>query len=271
MPIKISSFAVKTRHLSIVTGILMIPILPIPSNAQLYKGLQVSVKFPPVQDLGAPARTSGAGSRGPACGHQNSDAEGTAKSSDEIKIPLTALTPENNVLTTAALDPKVYVYVPQAVNKQAEFRLIDTQDEKIVYKTTFPLVNTPGIVKIGIPKTANIKANNTYQWQVIIVCNPKDREADKLVEGWLLHTPLTSEQKAKIQKVKENSLEQARLYSEFGFWNETMKILDQLRERNPQAQAEWVELLTSVKLEKLSAIPGSKCCQVSSTSPAPQN
>ncbi|MFM2063952.1 MAG: hypothetical protein RLZZ507_3623 [Cyanobacteriota bacterium] len=278
MPIKIPFSTVKTRSLSILTAILMIPVLPTTSNAQLSKGLQVSLTFPPVKDLGAPARTSGAGSRGPACDNHNANAKSVVNSSDESKIPITALTPENNVLTTAALDPKVYVYIPQAVDKQAEFRLIDKQDETIAYQTTFPLVNTPGIVKISIPKTVNIKANNTYQWQVLVICNPEEREADKVVEGWLKRTPLTSEQKARIRQVKKDSLEQARLYSEFGFWHETVKILDQLRDgasatagrgNNLQAQAEWVELLTSVKLEKLKEISASDCCQISANNPQP--
>ncbi|MEA5578177.1 DUF928 domain-containing protein [Anabaena sp. UHCC 0451] len=269
MPIKIPAFSAKTCTLSIFTAMLMIPILPTQSSAQLFPGLQVSLKFPPVEDLGAPTRTSGAGSRGPACGNENFNAELMTTSSDEIKIPLTALTPENNVLTTVALDPTVYVYIPQAVDKQAEFRLIDIQSEKVVYKTIFPLVNTPGIVTINIPKTVKIKARNTYQWQVLIICSPEDREADKVVEGWLLRTPLTSVQEARIKLAKEDSLEQARLYSEYGIWNEAMMIIDQLRESNPQANLEWVELLSSVKLEHLAKIPDSDCCQVSSSPATP--
>jgi hypothetical protein len=267
MSIKILASSVKTRSLSVLTAILMIPILATQSSAQLSPGFLVSVKFPGGKDLGAPARTSGAGSRGPACGNPNSDAKSIPASSNEIKTPLTALTPQNNVLTTAVPHPSVYVYIPQAVDKKAEFRVIDIETEQVVHKKTFSLVNTPGILKVNIPTTVKLKADNTYQWQVLVICNPKDREADKVVEGWIKHTPLTAEQTVKIQTA-QSAIEQAKLYSEFGFWNETLMILDGLRSRNSQAQAEWEELLTSVKLNKLEKIPVSDCCKVSST-PSP--
>lgn len=270
MSIKISAVSIKNWSLSVLTGIFMIPLLPSQTSAQLNQGLQLSLKFPPVEDLGAPSRTSGAGSRSPACRNFNFNAEATT-TTNQPKIPLTALTPENNILTTVALDPKIYVYVPQAIDKEAEFRLVDIETEEIVYQATFPLVNTPGVVKVSIPKTANLQASENYQWQLLVICNPKDREADKLVEGWLKLVNLTPAQKMKINQLKANPLEQARLYSEYGIWHETVIILDQLRKRNLQAQKEWMELLTSVKLEKLAKIPVSDCCQLSASASISEN
>ncbi|WP_071188918.1 DUF928 domain-containing protein [Trichormus sp. NMC-1] len=260
---KFSSVQVKTRTLGILTGIFMIPIIPTQSNAQLYPGLRVSVKFPPAQDLGAPARTSGAGSRGTVCGNESLINGLISNNLNQRQTYLTALTPENNVLTTVAPNPTVYVQVPKAINKNAEFRVIDKETETVVYEKIFPIVNTPGIVKISMPNTVNLAAGKTYQWQFLVICNPLDREADKALEGWIQRTSLSKKQTARIQQLKANSVEQAKLYAKYGIWHETLKILDQLRDRNPQAQAEWIELLNSVKLEKL--------VEISSSSPKPQN
>jgi hypothetical protein len=257
MTIKIPFFSIRTCIFAALTTGLIISSLPIKSNAQLQKRMQVSVKFPPTEDLGAPSRTTGAGSRGPACGGQNLTNRLISTKLNKNELGLMALTPINNVLTTVSVHPAVYLHVPKSIDKKAEFRIIDlrTNREKVVYQITFPLVNTPGIVRVSIPETVNLEVNNRYQWQMIIICNPKDREADKIVEGWIQVMALNSEQQARLQQVKEDSIEQAQLYTEYGIWNEALIILDKLRGQNSQAQAEWVELLNSVELEKLVQTP----------------
>lgn len=275
MSIKIPASAVKTRCFSILTAILMISLTPAQSNAQLSPGILVSLRFPRGQNLGAPPRTSGAGSRGPACGNIATNPQSQVNpgdmTSDQTAIPLTAITPADNILTTAAADPTIYVYVAPAADKQAQFRLVDIEQQQIVYQTNLSLVDTPEILKVSIPKTVNLKENYLYQWQVLVICNPENREADKVVQGWLKHTPLTPEQALQIQQVKPNSLEQAKLYSQFGFWHETVMILDQLRKNNPQAQTEWVELLDSVDLKELAKISDADCCSFSAQPSPPQN
>jgi hypothetical protein len=275
MSIKIPALTVKTRFISILTAILMISLTPAQSNAQLSPRISVSLRFPRGRNLGAPPRTSGAGSRGPTCGNlatvRKSKVNPSDQTSNQKPIPLTAITPTDNILTTAAADPTIYVYVAPAADKQAQFRLIDIEQQKIVYQTDLSLANTPEILKVSIPTTVNLKDNYIYQWQVLVICNPENREADKVVQGWLKHIPLTPEQALQIQQVKPNSLEQAKLYSQFGYWHETVMILDQLRKNNPQAQTVWVELLDSVDLKELANISDVDCCSFSAQPSPPEN
>ncbi|NET01796.1 MAG: DUF928 domain-containing protein [Sphaerospermopsis sp. SIO1G1] len=257
MFIKVPVLTVKNCNLSVLsvlTAIVMVSLFPHPSNAQLMRSLRVNLRFPPVTDLGAPKRTSGAGSRGPACSSYQFNNSTVVENIETRKIPLTALTPGNNLITTAEPQATVFVYIPNATDKNGTFRLIDIKTEQIVYQQSISFVTTPGIVKISIPETVQLQQDSIYQWQVLVICNPQDREADELVEGWIKYTPLTSEQATQIQKLMPNSLAQVRLYAQFGFWNQALVILDQLRKNNSQAQVLWQELLTYVRLAEIAEV-----------------
>ena len=106
----------KPLTMGLIVTALMISSLPAQSQISSRKGIQVSIKFPPTEDRGAPARTVGAGSRGStACTNTNT-------ATDNIGNALTAITPENNIETTVAPNPTVYVYVPQVIERTAEFQ-----------------------------------------------------------------------------------------------------------------------------------------------------
>lgn len=233
----------KPLTIGLIVTTLMIFSLPAQSQVSWRKGIQVSIKFPPTEDRGAPARTVGAGSRG------NDACTNTNTATGNIGNDLTAIIPENNIETTVAPNPTVYVYVPQTMERKAEFSLVERESEKPVYQKTFSLVNHAGIVKIDLPKSVSLLPGNTYEWEFVIVCDQENREEDQSVDGWIERTSLTSEQANKLKKAKLNLLKQAQLYAEFGVWNESVNILTYLRDIRPQANAEWKELLKSVNLD----------------------
>jgi len=233
----------KLLTMGLIVTALMIFSLPAQSQVSSRKGIQVSIKFPPTEDRGAPARTVGVGSRGSnACTNTNPKTDNSGNA-------LTAIIPENNIETTVAPNPTVYVYVPQTIERTAEFSLVERESEQPVYQKTFSLANHAGIVKIDLPKTVSLLPGNTYQWEFVIVCDQENREEDESVDGWIERTSLTSEQANKLKKVKLDLLKQAQLYAEFGVWNESVNILTRLRDIRPQANTEWKELLKSVNLD----------------------
>jgi Domain of Unknown Function (DUF928) len=241
--------------------------LPTPSPAQLKPGFQISLKFPTAAKVGAPPRSTGTGARKAPCGFKDFHSQQTLEKEilDESKISLTALTPENNVVTTLAANPTVYVYIPKTIKKTAEFRLIDIETEQLVYETNFPLVKSAGIMKISMPKTVNIEPGKKYQWQFMVVCNANDREADEMIQGWVERSNPSSEQTAKIKQIKAESLEKAKLYAKYGFWNEALNTLAQLRDNNRTAKTEWVELLNSVNLGQIAENDLFDCCSLASS------
>ena len=249
-------FAQKSlRLLKVLTVSLSPTILLFPSwssqlRAQSFPQLVVSVQFPKGMDRGAPNRTAGAGSRG---GCPSESAEAPVDS-----MPMTALMPENNVGTTVAPNPTVYVYVPKTQDKEAEFRVIDKQAEKVVYQSKFKLPNQTAIVKLSIPTAVELKTNTDYQWQFYIMCEPENQEQDQMVEGWLERTSLSSEIETKLQEAKQQPLKQAKLYADAGVWNETLNIHVQQRDSEPN---EWIKLLDSVGLVGIAQTPIIDCSQ----------
>lgn len=215
------------------------------SNPQLQ-----AVKFPPAEQAGAPARTRGAGSRGP-CNPLLGEKSG---------LNLTALMPQNNIGTTVSPSPTVYLYVPQTTKQTAEFALYDWT-KKIrtpIYKTNISLPESAGIVKVNLPKTVELEPNNTYIWHFGIICDPSQRSLDYYINGWLKRTSLTPETEAKLKELEQKPLEQAQLYAESSIWNETITTLEKSREAYPNA---WKELLESVGLGEVADSKIFECCQ----------
>ena len=226
--------------------VLVLSGLPTLVEAQSRPKQQVSVVFPPGKDRGAPARSIGTGSRGPVC-------------DDElVRPPLTALMPKNNVGTTVAPNPTVYLYVPATTEKQAEFVLVDLTNRKFLYETTFQLSGTPGIIKLTLPKTVELKPGSHYQWHFGIICDPQDQSKNRVLQGFLERKTLSREQERQLEEADE-PLEQAKVYAEAGVWGETLTIIAQLRESNPQV---WKDFLDSVDLEEIAPNPIFDCCEL---------
>ncbi|QXE22595.1 hypothetical protein B6N60_01278 [Richelia sinica FACHB-800] len=262
---KMNILQIKALTGGISTIIFTAASLPISTSAQLSPGMRVSLRFPPVAERGAPPRTIGTGVRGPACRTQDYKNVPLSTMLADSRIPLTALTPENNVVKTLSAHPSIYVYVPKTKDKQAEFRVLELQTETVVYKSQLALSNTPGIVKLSLPASVQLDAGKIYQWQFFVICDPNNREADEGVEGWFERATLSTDKATSIQQVEPGSLEQARLYVEDGLWDETLNILANLRDRNPQAQAAWVDLLDSVQLGALAKVSIIDCCRITSS------
>lgn len=252
----------KNPVVRVLTAIFIISSVPTQTRAQLTPGYQVSIKFPPVADRGAPERTSPGGRRG------GCDLKEATPSDINSRIELTAIAPINNIITSVVPHPAVYVHIATIMDEQVNFRVLEKETNIEVYKTNFQLPHTAGIVKVKLPETVNLQANKIYNWEFLVICDPEDSSDDKLVKGLLERKSLTLEQLDKIEKIKENPIEQAKLYAEYGVWHETLEILDSLRE-NSQFKAEWDEILSSVKLQQLANYPVINCCQVANSSTVP--
>ncbi|NET56137.1 MAG: DUF928 domain-containing protein [Symploca sp. SIO2E6] len=244
-----SLFLIKVLTISLSPTIFLLPSWSSQLKAQSFPDLLVSVEFPESPDQGAPNRTRGAGGRGPnLCGFVEAP---------EYVIPMTALMPKNNVGTTVAPNPTVYVYVPQTKDKKAEFRVIDKYSQQIVHQTTFKLPNETAIVELSLPATVKLNTNTDYHWDFYVICDPGNREKDEWVEGWLERISLSSDIEAKLQTT-EQPFQQAKLYADAQVWHETLKIHVQQRDSHPD---QWRALLKSVGLGAIAQTPIVDCCQ----------
>jgi hypothetical protein len=202
------------------------------------------VVYPPTEDRGAPSRTTGSGSRGE-CGESVAHSE-SAK--------LTALTPLNNISTTVDSNPTLYFYIPGVQPTQAELTIYDwtNRDRTPVYQTQLTLNQIPGIVKVTVPDTVELKSDQIYAWNFSIYCASDIAQIDQYVDGWIERVTLPTQKQAQLQQLQQQPLAIARLYAEAGVWNETLEILSQIRATYPEI---WKEFLTSVGLHHLEAYP----------------
>lgn len=223
--------------------------LVMPFRAQ---SLEVSVTFPPTDKRGAPARTVGTGQR-------------TTEACLRGKYPyVTALTPSNNVVTTVSTNPTLFWYFPRTKLKSARLIVLDAQNKKLVYQTTLALGDTPGVVKVNLPKSVSLETGKNYLWNLFVVCNPAKVADDLVVQGWLERTELSSEQKTKLAQAQD-PLKQAEVYAEAKIWQETLMILAQLQQERPndaKVTDAWKELLNSVGLSAIATEPVVECCTV---------
>jgi hypothetical protein len=225
----------------LLTFFLMLP----PLRAQSF---EVSVKFPPPEDVDAPSSTGGGGTRG-----------GCLMG----KLPLTPVVPSNDLVTTLSAHPTLFWYVPGTRNQahSALFVLSDSQD-KAVYQTKLELKGTPGIVKLSVPTTVSLQPSKTYKWKFSVLCGLDNEQVGGYVEGSIKRTQLNSQQKAQLARAKD-PLQQAEVYAQAGVWQETLTLVTQLRQNRPNdskiAQA-WNELLESVGLKAIASAPLLECC-----------
>lgn len=191
---------------------------------------------------GRPGRRAGGGSR---------------SSCPSTQIPLTALIPAKNIGTTVSDRPSLWFYVPYAPQQatSGEFVLQDKQ-ENDVYRQTFNLSQTPGLVSFKLPQSAPpLAINQSYRWYFKLYCDDSLTTAN-FVEGWIARTPLPPDLETRLKS------EQSPAYLEYGsnsIWFDSLDSLAQLRLKkdNPQLQNDWNKLLGAegVKLDRLSDQP----------------
>lgn len=209
------------------------------------------ITFPPTQPRGAPARTVGGGQRGGgSCSNSNP--------------PLTALTPNNNVVTTVSANPTMFWYVPTTEAKSAEFVILDSSNFNEIYKTTLEVKGVPGIIKLSIPTSVALKTGTKYLWKFSLICNSENSSKSGVVAGFIERTELNLATKTKLEKAKE-PMEKVEVYANAQVWQETLSLLAQLhydRPHDPDVTGAWREFLTSVKLEEIASQPLVECCTV---------
>lgn len=212
--------------------------------------LKVSLTFPPVENVGAPGRTTGGGQRG-----HSSCVKG--------RIPLTVLAPSNNLGTTVSGNPTLFWYVPETEAQSAKFEMIDNQRNEI-YTTTLPLKGTPGVVKLSLPANVSLQPDKNYIWQLTLNCDSENQSDQMLVQGLVKRIELNAQQKTQLAAATE-PLQKAQVYAEAQVWQETLTILAQLhstRPDDPEITKAWKELLESVQLEPIATEPLVDCCTI---------
>lgn len=169
---------------------------------------------------------------------------------------LKLLVPASNQGLTVAARPTLFVSVPQTTAREAFFSLQDEQGNQH-YQTILPVPDRSGIISIQLPEAApGLEVGQSYKWSFVIMCDDTLRPDSPLVEGYIQRIQPESALGERLES--SSPLEQAALYAKSGIWHDTLAILAQLKQSQPNDSAlaaNWEELLTSVGLEQIVAQP----------------
>lgn len=170
-----------------------------------------------------------------------------------------ALLPSTNIGLTIAARPTLFVALPETSAQEAEFTLFDGETgQQVKYETKFPIPNKAGVVSISVPQkdVPPLVIGKKYHWSLSVICDPEDRGADIVVEGWI--------QRVQPSLVLKNALEKAAprdrpaIYADAGMWLDTVASLADLRNANPSDStlvSDWKDLLKSVNLGTVAEEP----------------
>lgn len=182
-------------------------------------------------------------------------------SQDQAASPsMTPLTPGQKVGLTVAAHPTFFVYIPATSAQQAHFTLKD-DNNRGVYQTLLPINNEGGVVGITLPEDKPaLEIGKTYSWSVALICQPTQTDTP-MVRGQVRRVELQAGQmpnEINSMILEKAILEQAALYGKSGIWYDSINLLAQLRQRQPNNQtlaSNWVKLLDSVGLNAIANQP----------------
>lgn len=225
----------KSALISVITGTLLVGQTTLSVRAESAEGL--------------PGRRVGGGSRG---------CQELQQSPTIVPKQLIALMPETSLGKTATDSPTFFFRLPQfTAPKLVEFVLQDEQEQPI-YSTTFQSPNQSGVIPISLPADGipRLVMGKQYHWYLSVICDPRDRAKDVVVEGITQRTQLQAELAAQLQAASPT--QQIELLAAQGFWQDALTALATLRRQHPQdatLTARWTKLLQSVELGTIAQEP----------------
>ncbi len=161
---------------------------------------------------------------------------------------LTAIVPQSNVGLTTLENPILFFYIPRTSAPELEL-VVQAQDQRAV-KQTYKPTGIAGVV--GFPlKAATLEVGKEYHWFFSVICNPKQRSEDQVVDGAIKRI---LPQPQLMTKLKDATLqERVNVYAQAGIWHDSLATLAQLLSSRPndlQFKADWKALLTAQHLDK---------------------
>lgn len=196
-------------------------------------------KEPPINGGGTPPAPEGTGSRGD-CIYK------------EEKPPVSRLVGRTNLDLTVSGHPTFWVYIPYTPEEApaGEFSLQDEQGINDIYRTSFQLPETPGIVSIRLPETKPpLEKDKSYRWYFELNCSVSELTnvtTPASVTGIVRRVSASVELEAELNAAK-TPLERIAAYARHSAWYDALTELAQLRQNQPQnteIEINWGNLLS---------------------------
>ncbi|MEM1426544.1 MAG: DUF928 domain-containing protein [Cyanobacteria bacterium P01_H01_bin.130] len=213
----------------------------LPSQAAFLGGVAefgARLKFPPTQDLGSPARSTGGGTRGGEC-----IAEGE-------EVPIQAIVPPVSHNKTVDTTPELVVYVGNTSAAALEMRMFDAGFNLVGPDTPYRVAldgRKSGLVTVPLlPEDFTLEPGKRYRWSVMLVCDvsSSDRAGDPFDLGEMEVVSLGNQEQAELDQLQGLAKAERSLENLLGY--DTLTIAATLHDSDPEA---WKELVASLQLD----------------------
>lgn len=207
-----------------------------------------AVKFkPPSRE--APQRTTGGGSR--------DEGQCFSKASSKTNSAIAPLIPHTQLGLTIEARPTIFVYISKNSAREAFFSIQDENDNHH-YQMNVKLPRHEGIIGIQLPADAPpLQVGKNYKWSLVTICGEALEPDNPEATGWV-HRVNLDDSLAALNSSDSSSLKTVVELAQTGVWYDTLSMLAQLRQGNPDDRilaAHWEELLSSVGLSAISTEP----------------
>ncbi len=170
-----------------------------------------------------------------------------------------ALVPEQSVSATASASPQIFFYAPPTEEpKIIEFVLRNNKDQ-LVHETFIQTTGQSGIMNVVVPEPTqkgSEKLQGNYHWYLSMICDPRERSRDIVLEGAIEYRQLNQSLQEKINL--STFVEKINLLQQQGIWYDALSLLAQSRQLESNLlslKEEWLRLLDSIGLEELASEP----------------
>ncbi|WP_413163693.1 DUF928 domain-containing protein [Capilliphycus salinus ALCB114379] len=245
--------------ITVLVGVGMFPSLAVRAEkSSSQEKTRVSVAFQPPPGQGMPNRTAGGASRtGNSCGRLSSDKSDLTALVPALQKP-NAIGPSLTGLTTEA-NPTFYFYLPATAATEGVFSLKD-ENEQDLYQTRLSVAGKTGIISVKLPSdTPALKIGQSYRWSFGLICPSQSSQQPPeviFVTGEIRRVEADAAVSEQLQQL--TPVEQAAVYAENGIWFNSVEILANLRQTQPNDSmlaSMWEELLKSVELQEIAKQP----------------
>ncbi|MCW6036521.1 DUF928 domain-containing protein [Spirulina subsalsa FACHB-351] len=151
--------------------------------------------------------------------------------------------------TTTQGNPSLFIYVPSNSAQEAELTVLRATDREPVFQEFVTLPRGEGVMEVPLPEI--LEPNQEYIWEFALICDWRDREGDRYIQGTLTRLPRNRFLDRQIARTRD-SLTQAQIYAQNGAWLDTLAILAPYRKNYPEL---WSQLLESVGLTEVANQP----------------
>lgn len=204
----------------------------------LTQSSSASVQYIPPPDRGTPPSNQGTGSRGNCLYRADLP-------------PLTALVGQSHLSLTLSERPTLWAYIPYTVAEvgQGDVIIQRESDDQEIYRGSFQLSTTPGIVGIQLPEAMPaLSIGETYRWYIDIQCLSGSSTTDSpaTLTGIVERINASDELNQTLHTTATPSKRLAT-YGSYHIWYDLLTELARLRLKTngtePQAEQLWKDLL----------------------------